>query len=177
MIITKTKLDGLLIIEPKRFEDERGFFARAWAEEEFSTLFGAVRFVEGNIAFNRKKNTLRGMHYQEAPHGQAKLVRCTSGAIYDVGIDLRPDSPTFKQWIGIELTAQNHLALFIPSGFAHGYQTLVDNSEVHYDISSSYAPESSRGVRWNDPAFQIEWPRADERIMVARDREYPNFKL
>src|SRR6266550_6058866 len=126
MIITKTKLDGLLIIEPKRFEDERGFFARAWSEEEFSTLFGAVRFVEGNIAFNRKKNTLRGMHYQEAPHGQAKLVRCTSGAIYDVGIDLRPDSPTFKQWIGIELTAQNHLALFIPSGFAHGYQTLVD---------------------------------------------------
>ena len=177
MIITKTKLDGLLIIEPKRFEDERGFFARAWSEEEFSTLFGAVRFVEGNIAFNRKKNTLRGMHYQEAPHGQAKLVRCTSGAIYDVGIDLRPDSPTFKQWIGIELTAQNHLALFIPSGFAHGYQTLVDNSEVHYDISSSYAPESSRGVRWNDPAFRIEWPRADERIMVARDREYPNFKL
>jgi len=177
MIITKTKLDGLLIIEPKRFEDERGFFARAWSEEEFSTLFGAVRFVEGNIAFNRKKNTLRGMHYQEAPHGQAKLVRCTSGAIYDVGIDLRPDSPTFKQWIGIELTAQNHLALFIPSGFAHGYQTLVDNSEVHYDISSSYAPESSRGVRWNDPAFRIEWPHAYERIMVARDREYPNFKL
>jgi dTDP-4-dehydrorhamnose 3,5-epimerase len=134
-----------------------------------------ARLVECNISFNRKKDTLRGMHYQGMPHGQAKLVRCTRGAIYDVIIDLRPTSATFKQWIGIELTAQNTRMLYVPPEFAHGFQTLANDTEVFYQMSSYYAPDSARGVRWDDPAFGIEWPEAESRIINARDREYPDF--
>jgi dTDP-4-dehydrorhamnose 3,5-epimerase len=175
-MITETKLPLCFIIEPERFEDERGFFGRAWSESEFASHGSKVHFIEGNISFNRKKHTLRGMHYQSPPHEQGKLVRCTRGAIYDVALDLRRDSPTYKQWVGVELSQDNRRMLFVPGGFAHGFQTLLDDSEVFYEVTNKYAPESSYGVRWNDPAFNIEWPQASERIIIPRDRDYPDFK-
>lgn len=174
MIFTETKLAGAFVVEPERFEDERGFFARSWSQKEFAERGLALHLVECDISFNKKRGTLRGMHYQVAPHGQAKLVRCTMGAIYDVIIDLRSGSSTFRQWTSVELTARNHLMLYIPKGFAHGFQTLEDDTEVFYQMSDVYVSKSSSGVRWNDRAFAIEWP-SDERIIIARDREYPNF--
>ncbi len=177
MNFTETKLRGAFIIDVKRFEDERGFFAHSFIEPEFAAHGLMNRFVECNISFSRRKGTLRGMHYQAAPHGQDKLVRCTRGSIFDVGIDLRPDSPTFKQWVGVELSATNHRMLYLPGDFAHGFQTLEDDTEVFYQVSSPYAPASGQGVRWNDPAFEIEWPHVAERIIIARDREYPDFTL
>lgn len=174
MIFTETKLAGAFVIEPERIDDVRGFFALNWSERESSARGLLPHFVESNISFSHKKGTLRGMHYQAAPHGQVKLVRCTAGAIYDVIIDLRPGSPTFKHWATVELTARNRLMLYVPLNFAHGFQTLEDNTEVTYQMSSSYHPESSRGVRWDDPAFGIPWPEAD-RVIIARDRQYPDF--
>lgn len=174
MIFRETKLKGAFLIELDKFEDERGFFALCWSEKDFAERGLDSRLVECNVAFNRKKGTLRGMHYQESSSGQKKIVRCTRGAIYDVIIDLRPASPTFKQWVGAELTADNHVALYVPTDFAHGYQTLEDNSEVLYQMSDPYVPGSGRGVRWNDPAFGIKWPE-DERILIARDEEYAEF--
>jgi len=174
MIFTETSLAGAYLIDIERFEDERGFFALSWSQRQFAEHGLESRLVECNISFNKKKGTLRGMHYQAEPHGQDKVVRCTRGAIFDVIIDLRPESSTFKQWVGMELSAQNHLMLYVPREFAHGFQTLRDNSEVLYQMSSHYAPESSRGVRWNDPAFGIDWPPA-ERIIIDRDREYADF--
>jgi dTDP-4-dehydrorhamnose 3,5-epimerase len=175
MIFTETKLKGAFVIEPERFEDERGFFALTWSAKAFAERGLESKFAECNISFNRKKGTLRGMHYQEPPHGQVKLVRCTRGAIFDVMIDLRPDSQTFRRWVGVELTANNRRALYIPKGFAHGFQTLEDDSEVLYQMSAPYAPDSGRGVRWNDPAFGIEWPE-DVSIIIARDAEYADFR-
>lgn len=174
MIFTETKLIGAFVIEPERNDDVRGFFARNWSEKEFAEQGLVSHYVEANISFSYKTGTLRGMHYQEAPYGQVKLVRCTAGAIYDVIVDLRSDSPTFKQWTAVELTAQNHLTLYVPLGFAHGFQTLADDSEVTYQVSSVYHPESSTGIRWNDPAFGISWPEG-ERVIIARDREYRDF--
>ena len=174
MIFTETKLPGALVIDLEQLEDERGFFARCWSEVEFADRGLNPRSVETNISFNRKAGTLRGMHFQIAPHAQPKLVRCTAGAIYDVIIDLRPESVTFKHWIAVELTAANRRQLYIPEGFAHGFQTLVDNTEVLYQMSAPYVAESARGVRWNDPAFDIDWPAA-ERIIIARDQTYPEF--
>lgn len=174
MIFTETKLKGAFVIKLDRFEDERGFFALSWSEKEFAERGLDSKLVECNISFNKRKGTLRGLHYQQSPHGQAKLVRCTMGAIYDVIVDLRSSSPTFKQWVSVELTAKNRLALYVPKDFAHGFQTLEDNSEVLYQMSSSYAPGSGSGVRWDDPAFGIKWPE-DERIMIARDREAADF--
>lgn len=175
MRFIETKLKGAFIIEAERFIDDRGFFARGWSLKELQEHGINLQFVESNFSFNLKKGTLRGMHYQAAPHAQAKMVRCTRGSVFDVAIDLQPDSPTFKQWVGTELSADNFLMFFIPGGFAHGYQTLEDNTEVAYEISSPYARESSKGVRWNDPAFGIKWPDVGERIMVPRDRDYPDF--
>ena len=174
MIFTETKLRGAFIVEPERIEDERGFFARSWSQREFAGRGLESRLEECNISFNRRKGILRGMHFQVAPFAQAKLVRCTAGAIYDVAVDLRRDSETFKQWVAVELSAENRLMFFIPEGFAHGFQTLADNTELFYQMSEVYAPQHARGVRWNDPAFGIEWP-LDERIMIARDREYEDF--
>lgn len=174
MIFTETKLGGAFIIEPERFADERGFFARSWSEREFAARGLSSRLEECNISFNKRKGILRGMHFQVAPFAQAKLVRCTAGAIYDVAVDLRRDSATFKQWVAVELSAENRLMFFIPEGFAHGFQTLSDNTEVFYQMSEVYAPQHARGVRWNDPAFGIEWP-LDERMMIARDCEYEDF--
>ncbi|MEP6911402.1 MAG: dTDP-4-dehydrorhamnose 3,5-epimerase [bacterium] len=177
MVIKETKLKGAFVIEPERFEDERGFFAPLWSEKALVALGAEARFVEGNTSFNKRRGTLRGMHYQAAPHAQAKLVRCTRGAVYDVGVDLRPDSPTFRQWLGVELSEQNGLLLYVPGDFGHGYLTLEDNSELYYQVTDVYAPDASRGFRWDDPAFQIEWPLTDEIVIVQRDREYPNFEV
>ncbi|HEV7743986.1 MAG TPA: dTDP-4-dehydrorhamnose 3,5-epimerase [Pyrinomonadaceae bacterium] len=174
MTFNETKLRGAFVIQLDRFEDERGFFALSWSEKEFADRGLDSRLVECNVSFNRNKGTLRGMHYQQAPHGQVKLVRCTMGAIYDCIIDLRSESPTFKQWVGIELTALNREALYVPKDFAHGFQTLKDDSEVLYQMSSPFVPGSGLGVRWNDPAFGIEWPAA-EQIIIARDRDYADF--
>ncbi len=179
MIFVETKLKGAFVIEPELFEDERGFFARSWSEREFAAAGLDARLAECNISFNHRSGTLRGMHFQRAPRAQAKLVRCTMGAIYDVIIDLRPESDTFKQWTGAELTAENRRMLFVPEGFAHGFQTLRDDTEVFYQMSTPFAPEHAGGVRWDDPAFGIEWPETGvgERIIIARDREYPDFTL
>jgi len=175
MIFKETRLKGAFIIELEQLKDERGFFARAWCQKEFEAHGLTPRLVQCNISFNKRRGTLRGMHYQAAPYEEAKLVRCTRGAVYDVIIDLRPDSPTYKQWIGVELTADNRRMLYVPEGFAHGYQTLTDNAEVFYQVSQFYSPESERGVRWNDPAFGIEWPEADVRIISAKDQSWPDY--
>ena len=176
MIFKETKLKGVFIVEMERFEDERGFFARSWSAREFADRGLNPASAEGNLSFNRRAGTLRGMHYQAAPHAQVKFVRCPRGAIYDVAVDLIPHSPTFRRWIGVELSAENGRMLYIPEGFAHGFQTLTDDTEVCYQVSAQYAPEAGRGVRWNDPAFGIEWPEARERIINARDRDYVDFK-
>ena len=174
MIFKETKLQGAFIVEPDRFEDARGFFAHSWSEREFAEHELDSRVVECSISFNRKRGTLRGMHYQTAPHGQAKLVRCTMGSVYDVIIDLRKGSPTLKQWVGIELSAESRRMLYVPKDFAHGFQTLEDETEVFYQMSDVYAPESGNGVRWDDPAFRIQWPEG-ERIILERDRNFPDF--
>jgi dTDP-4-dehydrorhamnose 3,5-epimerase len=175
VIFKETKLSGAFLLELEKFEDERGFFARTWSEKEFIERGLQSRLAECNISFNKKKGTLRGMHYQVSPHAQAKIVRCTSGSIYDVIIDLRNDSSTFKQSVGVELTARNRLMLYIPSDFAHGFQTLEDDTEVFYQMSSPYVAESGRGVRWSDPAFAIHWPDNAIVIINERDRTYPDF--
>lgn len=162
-------------MEPEKFEDERGFFAHSWSEREFAQRGLCSRLVECSISFNQKHGTLRGMHYQAAPHGQVKLVRCTMGSIYDVIVDLRPGSSTFKQWVGVKLTAANRLAFYIPKDFAHGFQTLENDTEVFYQMSAAYAPESGRGVRWNDPAFGIDWPERENIIVNERDKSYCDY--
>lgn len=175
MIFKETKLKGAYIIEIELMEDERGFFARSFCVKEFKEYGLNPNIAQCNISYNEKKGTLRGMHYQVAPHEEVKLVRCTMGAIYDVIIDLRPDSSTFKQWIGVELTKENHQMLYVPEGFAHGFQTLEDRTEVLYQISEFHHPEWARGVRWNDPTFGIFWPVNVEIISVG-DQQYPDFK-
>jgi dTDP-4-dehydrorhamnose 3,5-epimerase len=172
----ETKLRGAFVVEPEIFEDERGFFGRSFSAKEFEAHGMNPRMAECNISFNKKRHTIRGMHFQLDPHAQAKLVRCTRGAIYDVIIDLRPDSPTFKQWIGEELTADNRRMLYIPTGFAHGFQTLEDSTEICYQVSDSYAPATAGGVRWNDPAFAIRWPSIDGITINQRDQSYPDFR-
>lgn len=175
MRIIETPLKGAFVIEPDVYPDERGFFARLWSAAEFSPYGMETQFVESNFSFNKKAGTLRGMHYQAGAQGQAKLVRCTRGGIFDVGIDLRPQSNTFKLWFGFELTVENHRMLYVPGDFAHGFQTLTDNTEVFYQVSTPYAPDSTRGVRWDDPAFGIEWPHVPERVIIQRDRDYADF--
>jgi dTDP-4-dehydrorhamnose 3,5-epimerase len=177
MIASPTKLEGVYVIEPERFDDERGFFARAWSSVELASLGVVGQFIEANFSYNHKRGTLRGLHWQAAPHGQDKLVRCTQGSVFDVGVDLRRDSPTYGEWISVELSAANHLMLYVPDGFAHGYLTLEDHSEVLYLVTSDFAPESSRGARWNDPAFGIRWPNMGAFILNERDRNYPDFVL
>lgn len=174
MIFAETELTGAYIITPERFEDERGFFARTWCQQEFAFHGLDCRLVQCNISFNREKGTLRGMHYQAAPYAETKLVRCTMGTVYDVIVDLRPDSRTFKQWIAVELSADNRQMLYVAAGLAHGFQTLEPNTEVLYQMSEFYVPASVRGVRWNDPAFGIQWLLKVQAIS-DRDRTYPDF--
>ena len=175
MIFTETKLKGAFVVEVERLGDERGFFARAWCCREFEARGLNPRLVQTNISYNAKKGTLRGLHYQVAPHEEAKVVRCTMGAIHDVIVDVRPDSPTFRQWVAVELTAENRRMLYVPEGFAHGFQTLRDDTEVFYQMSEFFAPQAARGARWDDPAFGIEWPAAGRRIISAKDEGYPAF--
>lgn len=174
MIFTETALKGAFLIEPERRADARGFFARTWCTQEAAAAGLNPHVVQCSISFNKRKGTLRGMHYQRPPYGEVKLVRCTMGAIHDVIIDLRPGSPSFKRHTAAVLTAENRKMLYIPEGFAHGFQTLADDSEVFYQMSQVYMPEHAAGVRWNDPAFGIQWPQ-DDRIIIERDRTYPDF--
>ena len=167
-------LNGVHILEIERLNDERGFFARTWCKQEFANYGLNCNLAQCSISFNHKRGTLRGMHYQVSPYRETKLVRCTAGAIYDVVIDLRRDSATFCKWLAVELSAENRCMLYVPEDFAHGFQTLEDNTEVLYQISVPYAPEYAEGVRWNDPAFDIRWPVAD-RIVSTKDASYPDF--
>lgn len=176
MRFTETELRGVFVIEPERLEDERGFFARTFCRREFEQHGLTYDVAQCSISFNRKAGTLRGMHYQAPPHEEVKLVRVTRGAIYDVIIDLRPTSPTLYRWVAVNLTADNRRALYVPAGFAHGFETLEDSTEVFYQISTFYAPESLRGVRWDDPAFGITWPLAPTE-MTPRDRNFPPLQL
>jgi len=170
----ETPLRGAWVVDLAPIEDERGFFARSFCEKEFSERGLNPRVVQCNVSFNRRRGTLRGMHYQAAPHEEAKLVRCTQGAVWDVIVDLRPGSPTFKRWYGAELSAANRRAFYVPEGMAHGFQTITEDAEVLYQMAASFRPESARGVRWNDPAFAIQWPIADP-FMSERDRAFPLF--
>lgn len=170
-----TSLPGVFEIRIEPHCDGRGFFARAWCEEEFAAHGLNPRLVQCNISFNSRKGTLRGMHFQIAPHAEAKLVRCTRGSIYDVILDLRPESSTYKQWVGLTLTAKNRAMAYVPEGCAHGFITLEDDTEVFYQMSEAYNSESARGVRWNDPAFGIVWP-AQVEVISQRDAEYVDFK-
>lgn len=162
------------LIEPQRMEDARGFFARTWCRREFETRGLETAVAQCGVAFNTHRGTLRGMHYQAAPHEEMKLVRCTMGAVHDVILDLRPDSPTYLRHQGFELSARNRRTLYVPRGFAHGYVTLRDETEVSYQMSAFYEPSAGRGVRWNDPAFGIQWP-AEVRVINERDANYPDF--
>jgi len=175
MKFIETELSGAYVIEIEKREDERGFFARAYCEHEFKDNGLNTKYVQSNISYNDKLGTLRGMHLQKAPHGEIKLVRCIKGAIYDVILDLRKTSATFKQWRAFELTQENHQTLYIPDGFAHGFITLEDNVEVFYQHSTFYAPNADASVRWDDPAFDIKWPEMEKIIISDKDKNFSNF--
>jgi dTDP-4-dehydrorhamnose 3,5-epimerase len=174
VIFKETYLSEAFVIEPEKLEDERGFFARSFCRKEYKNYGLNPRVTQCNISFNLKRGTLRGMHYQVSPFEEAKLVRCTRGAIHDIIVDIRPESLTFKGHFGLTLTAENRRMLYIPEGFAHGFLTLEDNTEVFYQMSEFYDPASARGFRWNDPGFSITWPASIE-VISERDRNYPDF--
>jgi len=175
MRIAATQIPGCWMVEPEEQPDERGFFARLYCREEFAARGLNPGLAQSSISFNRLRGTLRGMHWQAKPHEEAKLVRCTQGMIFDVAVDLRQGSPTHLRWHGLELTAENRRMLYIPEGCAHGFLTLADNTEVHYHISEFHRPEGARGVRFDDPAFGINWP-GPVRVISARDRGYPDYQ-
>lgn len=175
MTFHETKLRGVFQIYLQPQHDERGFFARSWCRKEFDGHGLNSNLVQCSVSFNTRKGTLRGIHHQVAPYPETKVVRCTRGAIYDVVVDLRPQSPTFKDWIAVVLTAENRNMVYVPEGCAHGFLTLEDESEIFYQMSEVYHAGSSRGVRWDDPAFRIAWPEKVEMIS-ERDRTYPNFE-
>lgn len=174
MNFTETELPGAYVIDLQKLEDRRGFFARAWCQKEFEEHGLTARIAQVNVSYNKKRGTLRGMHYQVSPFEETKLVRCTRGGIYDVIIDLRPGSPTFMQWTGVELTEDNHRMFFVPEGFAHGFQTLSDETEVTYQVSQFYAPGAERGIRFDDPAFAIDWP-LEVQVISDKDQGWPDF--
>ena len=174
MIFTRLALDGAYLIELKKIEDHRGFFARTFCQREFEEHGLNPRLVQCNISFNPARGTLRGMHYQRVPFAETKLVRCTRGAIYDVIIDLRSDSHTYRLWQGVELTAANRRMIYVPEGFAHGYLSLTDESEVVYQVSEFYTPGSEAGIRWDDPAFAIKWP-IEPKVISDKDRAHTDF--
>ncbi len=176
MRFLQTALPGVWVIELDPIGDERGWFARAFDADTFRTRGLDLCVMQCNVSFNARRDTIRGMHYQAEPHAEPKLVRCVSGASFDVALDLRSGSPAYCRWHGVELSATNHRALYLPPGVAHGYQTLCDECEVFYQMGHHHVPEAARGVRWDDPAFEIEWPLlAGEPIISERDRSYPNF--
>lgn len=172
MIFTPTRLPGAFIIDIEKREDERGFFARTFCANEFDSHGLCTQFVNTNVSRSPRRGTLRGMHFQSAPHGEVKLIRCTSGAIYDVIVDLRTGSPTLFEWVGVELTADNYRMLYVPEGFAHGFLTLTDDVEVTYQVSEFYVPGAERGMRYDDPALGIEWPTSVQ-IISDKDRNWP----
>jgi dTDP-4-dehydrorhamnose 3,5-epimerase len=174
VIFTETPLRGAFVIETEPLEDARGLFARTWCQREFEVHGLEIRIAQCSTSYNKKKGTLRGLHHQASPFEETKIVRCTRGSIYDVIIDLRADSATFTRFFAAVLSADNRKAIYVPAGFAHGFQTLRDDTEVFYQISEFYAPDHSRGVRWDDPVFAIPWPD-DERTIAERDRGYPDF--
>jgi len=174
VIFEPTAIDGAFVLQPEAVEDERGFFARTFSAAAFAERGLEPAVAECSIAYNAEARTLRGLHYQRAPHQEAKLVRCTHGAAFDVAVDLRPDSPTHLRWAAAELTAENRFAFYIPPGCAHGYLTLTDGCELHYQISAAHSPDAAAGVRWNDAALAIEWP-GDPRVISERDASYPDL--
>jgi dTDP-4-dehydrorhamnose 3,5-epimerase len=174
VIFTETKLKGAYTIDIERLEDLRGFNARALCEREFTAHGLTSQFVQANILFNRKKGTLRGFHYQTPPCAETKLFRCIRGAVFDVIIDLRPASPTYRNWVGVELTAENYKMLYIPGNFAQGFITLADDTELFYQVSEFYSPGHERGIRYNDPAFAIPWPVPVE-VISTKDQNWPNY--
>jgi dTDP-4-dehydrorhamnose 3,5-epimerase len=174
MIFTPTRLKDAYLIDVERHVDERGSLARVFCEREFADHGLSMRVVQSSTIHSPRRNTLRGLHFQEAPHREIKLVRCTRGSIFLVMVDLRPTSPTRNGWLGVELTAQNERLAYVPEGFAQGYQTLADDTEVLYHMSRHFVPEAARGMRWDDPAFDIEWPAADERLISERDKAWPD---
>jgi len=174
VIFTPTPLAGAWVVELERHEDERGFFARTWCRRELEARGLDARLVQCSMSRNTRRGTLRGLHWQAPPHAEVKLVRCSRGAIWDVMVDVRPSSPTYTRHFGAELTAENGLALYIPEGFAHGFVTLADDSDVVYQMTEYYEPAAARGARWNDPAFGIPWPVARP-ILHPRDAGYPDF--
>jgi dTDP-4-dehydrorhamnose 3,5-epimerase len=177
MRFIETSLPGAWVIELEKLGDERGWFARTFDAQEFRARGLNPDIVQCNASSNARRDTLRGMHYQAAPHGESKLVRCVRGAIFDVAVDLRPASSTSRRWHGVELSAENRRAFYIPAGLAHGFQTLTDDAEVLYQMGYRYVPEAARGVRWDDPAFGIEWPQPrGERTISEKDRAYPDFE-
>lgn len=174
MIFTETPLKGAYLIDLEKRGDERGFFARVFCEKEFAALNLATHFKQVNSSLSAQRGTLRGMHYQLAPRSETKVVRCIRGALYDIALDLRKDSPTFGQSFAAELTADNRRMFYIPGGFAHGFITLADNTEVLYFVDEAYSPEHERGVRWNDPKFRLAWP-LEPAVLSDRDRNHPDF--
>lgn len=176
MRFVPTPLPGTWLIEPELILDERGWFARIFDREEFEARGLNPVVAQSNVSSSTRRDTLRGMHYQAAPHGESKLVRCVRGSIFDVAVDLRSHSPTFRRWHGVELSAENRRAFYIPEGLAHGFQSLTDDTEVHYQMGHPYVPGSARGVRWDDPAFAIAWPEPlGERTISEKDRAYPDL--
>ncbi len=175
MKFTPTDVAGAFIVDIEARTDERGFFARAFCAKEFEAHGLYSEFLQANMSFNHEAGTLRGMHWQDEPHGEVKVVRCTRGVIYDVAVDLRPSSPTYLKWAAVELSAENARAFYIPQGCGHGYLTLTPGAEVHYLVSTYYAPTHDRGALWNDPAFSIEWPQKENLIISDKDQKHPNW--
>lgn len=176
MKFTPGKISGSFIIDLDKREDERGFFARAFCVNEFEEQGLVSKFVQSNMSTNYKKGTIRGLHYQKAPHEEVKVFRCIKGKVFDVVVDLRKDSPTYKQWMGVELSDENHLMLYVPAGCANGYQALEDGAEMLYMVSEFYTPGAEAGIRWNDPVFGIEWPIMDEVIVSEKDQNQIDYK-
>jgi dTDP-4-dehydrorhamnose 3,5-epimerase len=176
MIFRETSVAGAFVIDPEPHHDERGFFARTFCRREFEDRGMNPDVRQCNVSLSTRSGTLRGMHFQRAPHEEAKLVRCTRGALWDVALDLRNESASYLRWVGVELSADNRRMLYVPEGCAHGFQTLADDTEVFYQLSAVYVPEAQAGVRWDDPAFGIDWPPASSRVISERDRNWPSYE-
>jgi len=175
MRINETEIPGVRLVDSDVFPDDRGLFVRAWVAAEFETRGLETSIAQASLATNRRRGTVRGLHYQVPPFEEVKIIRVVKGRVWDVALDLRPDSPTFRRWLGVELGEDNHRVLYIPKGVAHGYQTLTDDATVFYFVSAPYSPEHQRGVRWNDPAFGIEWPLGTPTELSPRDAAFPDF--
>ncbi len=175
MNFLETQIKGAFILEPEKREDPRGTFVRTWCKKEGVAQGLNTNFVQFNVSQTKKKGTIRGLHYQVEPHAEAKLIRCMKGKLFDVIVDVRPNSPTYRKWVGIELRENDFKSLYIPEGLAHGFQTLEDDTEVFYPVTTFYDPESERGIRWNDPFFDIAWPLSADSIISDKDQRWPDF--